>query len=196
MNVDEVSIGNMALANLGSPPVQSFFGSSTASRSLNLRYNEARLQALSEAPWNFASMWQVGVPLAITSAPGWSYSFVYPPDALRVFEIHRAAKEEKDIPFKVTDHPSGSGRVIHTNMPSPTFIYTRDKEDVTSFDWDFIIALSWLLAHKIAMPVTKSKQQRDDALKMYMGLIDKAGARTKNEERVDTDITPAYQAAR
>lgn len=196
MNLDKVAIGNMALANIGQPPVQTFDGPNVASRALKLRYDEARLEALSTTLWNFASLWIKGVALAIDPKPGWSHVFSYPADALRVFEIQRLTVDEKDIPFEITDRPDAPGKLIHANVPTPVFIYTRDKEDVTTFDWDFASALSWLLAHKIAMPVTKSAKLRDDAMKMWLALSDKAVARTKNEGTPDTDITPSYQAVR
>lgn len=197
MNIDKVAIGNMALANLGSPPVQNFNQPDAASRALNLRYDEARLQCLNAQLWNFASMWVAGTPVAIDPKPGWSYVWVYPPDALRVFEIWRQSKDDKVIPFEVTDRPGNAGgKLIHTNVSSPVFVYCRDKEDPTTFDWDFITALSWLLASLIAMPVTKSVKLQQNAAKQFAGLIDVATARTKNEGTVDTDITASYQAVR
>lgn len=196
MNLDKVAIGNMALANLGVPPVQDFNQKDVASRALGLRYDEARLQALSTTLWNFASRWVTGVALAIDPKPPWTYVYTYPADALRVFEIQRSTVDQKDIPFEVTDRMDASGKLIHTDQEAPVFIYTADKEDVTRFDWDFITALSWLLSHKIAMPITKSVKLRDDCMKMWLALADKAVARTKNEGTADNDMTPAYQAVR
>lgn len=197
MIIDKVAIGNMALANLGAKPVANFNQPDVASRSLALRYDEARLMCLNAQLWNFASMWQAGVSVAIAPKPGWGYVFLYPVDALRVFEIWRESKEEKEIPFEVTDRPGNAGgKLIHTNLAAPTFIYSRDKEDPTTFDWDFITALSWLLASLIAMPVTKSVKMQDMAAKRFAGFIDVATARTKNEGKIDTDTTPSYQAVR
>jgi len=196
MILDKGAIGNRALANIGQPPVQSFETNSVASRALKLRYDEARLEALSSAPWNFACNWQAGVAVAMTPKPGWSYVFTYPPNALRVFEIARLTTEETNYPFEVTGNPGGTGKLIHTNVETPTFIYTVDMEDVSTFDWEFIVALSWLLAHKIVMPVAKSLKQQDSTYKAFMAMADKALARTKNEGSPDTDLTPSYQAVR
>lgn len=205
MEISEVSIGNMALANLGLPPVQNFNQPDVASRSLKLRYHEARLQCLNAQLWNFAKLWQAGVPVGNLDtssnidlvAPGWRYSWVYPADALRVFEIWRQTVDEKEIPFEVTDRPGlAGGKLIHTNVPSPVFIYTRDKVDPTTFDWDFITAFAWLLASLIAMPTTKSMKMQQNAEKQFAGLIGVAAARTKNEGTPDTDVTASYQAVR
>jgi hypothetical protein len=196
MNVDKVAIGNMALANIGEPPVQNFDQVNAASRALKLRYDEARLECLNAAPWNFASYWRAGVALDIDPKPGWSYVFSYPSDALRVFEILRSSVDERTIPFEVTDRPDAPGKLIHANIEEPVFVYTVDKSVTTDFDWDFISAMAWLLAHKIAMPVTKNSKMRDDAMKAYMMLVDVARARTKNEGVKDNDVTASYQAVR
>lgn len=193
---DPVALGNMALANIGQPSVQNFEQSNTASRALKLRYDEARREALSACLWNFASLWQAGVAVDIDPKPGWAYVYSYPTDALRVFEIQRLTVDDKDIPFEVTARPGGAGKLIHTNMADAVFIYAGNVTDTTLFDSDFDTALSWLLSHKIAMAVTKSVKLRDDAMKMWLALADKARARTKNERTEDTDITPTYQAVR
>jgi len=196
MNIDKLAICNMALANIGSPTIQSLTEQNAGARACKLRYDEARVEALSSSLWNFASLWQVGVRLDIDSKPPWAYVYTYPPDALRVFEILRVSKEMREIPFEITDRPDQAGKLIHTDEPAPTFVYTRDKEDPTTFDWDFITALSWLLAHKICMPVTKNAKMADNALKMWTVKSSKAEARTMNEGVRDTDQTPTYQAVR
>lgn len=196
MLIDKVAIANMALANIGQPPIQSFESTSVAARSIKQRYDEARLACLAAAPWNFASLWAAGVAVAMDPKPGWSYVFQYPPDALRVFEILRATVDDKTIPFEVTANPSGTGKLIHANVPTPVFVYTVDKEDVSTFDWEFIEAMSWLIAHKVAMPITKSLKMQENAMKGFTALADKALARTRNEGVDDTDITPSYQMVR
>ena len=193
--VDKVAIGNMALANLGQPPVQTFTGPNTASRALNQRYDEARLITLSDAPWNFASQWIEGTRLDIPPKPNWSYVYSYPVNALNVFEI-LPPPGGTNIPFEVTDRMDLPGKLIHTNDEKPVFVYTVDKSDPNTFDWDFINAFAWQLAHKIAMPVTRSKKAQDDAMSKYEFFRTRASARTRNEGVKDTNRTAEYQAVR
>jgi hypothetical protein len=196
-NIDAVAIGNMALANIGQPPIQSFDEKNASGRALKLRYDECRREALSATLWNFASLWEAGVPLAIDPKPGWSYVWSYPADALRVFEVYQPDKTAPPIPFEVTDRPgSQSGRIIHTNDPAPVFIYSRDKTDPTTFDADFVNALAWLVASKIAMPITKNVKIRQDCETMWQGLAAKARSRTLNEGAVDGDQLSTYQRVR
>lgn len=200
MIISKVDICNMALANLGSPPIQSIDGPPRTTdlatiKACRLRYDEARLEALAGNLWNFASMYRTGTRLDLTPKPPYSFVYAYPPDALRVFEIYRP-KGLPPIPFEVTDRQDAPGKLIHCSVESALFIYVRDKDDPTTFDFDFIQALSWLLAAKIAMPVTKNLKLQQEAWKMWLTSNSAAVANDENEEVQDTDITATYQEAR
>jgi hypothetical protein len=196
MQIDKVRICNMALGNLGQPAIQSMTQSNKSAVACNQRYDEARLEALSGALWGFASFWSKPAAVSADPKPGWQYVHKYPNDALRIFEIYQEDKTASPIPFEVTDSLTGNGKWVHSNVETPTLIYTRDKEDVTTYDWDFIVALSWLLSSKIAMPVTKSKQARDHAEAQWDKYRSNAKARTKNEQAVDRDELASHHAAR
>lgn len=194
--VSKVDIGNRALANLGQPPVMALEGPSVASRALKMRFDEARLEALSAAPWNFASRWIAGIQLSIDPKPHWQYVFGYPQEALRIFQIIKTPGE-RDIPFEVTDRVDGlPGKLVHANVPAPVFEFTVDKADPSMFSADFINAFAWLLAHKVAEPVTKSAKKADEAFRKYLYFVSQASAKTQNEGKPDNDITPTYQAVR
>lgn len=196
MQISVVDICNMALANIGQNAIQSIEGPSISQRSCKMRYDEARMEALRGALWNFASLWKTGTRLDIAPKPPWRYVFQYPPDALRVFEIQRARGQNKEIPFEVTDRPDQSGKIIHSDMAAPTFIYTRDRQDPTTFDWDFVVAMSWLLSSKIAMSITKSLKLQQEAFKMWMVYASQAKAATANEGLPESDNMASYQEAR
>ncbi len=197
MQISPVDICNMALANLGqSTIIQSMTGPSVSQRACKLRYDEARAEALCGALWNFASLWRVGVPLSIAPKPPFSYVFQYPPDALKVFEILKENGETKEVPFEVTARPDGEGKLIHCDRAAPTFVYVKDIVDPASYSQDFVIAMSWLLAHKIAMPITKSLKMQQEAYKMWLGLSSSAKSSSANEGLPETDVTAGYQEAR
>lgn len=196
MIIDKVAIGNQALANLGQRPIQTFDQPGVSAESCRLRYDEARLQALAGAPWGFATSWVQGQQLLIEPKPGYSCAFAYPSEALQVFFIAHDPDIEDAPGFAVTDRPDGGGKIISTNEAAPVFVYTRDKEDVTTFDQEFIQALAWLLASKIAMPITKSIKIQQSAWNMWVGMRDVAEARTKNEGVRKDDRLGFYHEAR
>lgn len=195
MLISDIDICNMALANIGSPPIQALIGPQPSQKACKLRYEEARLEALTGNLWNFASMYRKGTRLSIEPKSPYSYVFMYPPDALRVFEIQHPPGSPPP-PFEVTDRPDAPGKIIHCNIETPTFVYTRDKSDPASFDVEFVQALSWLLASKIAMPVTKNLKLQQEAYKMWLTLNSNATASNRNEGVEDTDQTASYQDVR
>lgn len=196
MQVSAVDVCNMALGNIGQAPIQSMNGPSASQRACSLRYNEARAEALCGSLWNFASLWRVGTALAIDPKPPWAFVFQYPTDALKVFEIQREKGDNTEIPFEVTARPGGDGKLIHCDRPNPTFVYVKDVADPATFNQEFVVALSWLLSSKIAMPLTKSLKVQQEAYKMWISLSSMAKASTANEGRQDTDILAGYQEAR
>lgn len=187
MQVSVVSICSDALAHLGQRKIMSLVERTAGAEAATQHYDAARLQALSETLWGFASMWQAGVALGITPKPGWAYCFTYPVDALRVFEIMPTVPGDDKVPFEVTDRPeeNQTGKVIHTNVPAPVFVYTRDKTEVSTFDQDFIQALAWLLAAKMCMQLTKNPKLTQTCEQQYAFMKSKASARSKNEGQAD-----------
>lgn len=197
MLISKVDICNMALANIGQPPIQTLESRNpgASEKACKLRYDEARLEALAGNLWNFASMYRKGARLDIEAKYPYVYAFAFPADALQLFEIQRI-KGDLPVPFEVTDRPDQAGKLVHCDLASPTFVYTRDKEDPTTFDYDFIQAMSWLLASKIAMPITKNLKIQQEAWKMWLTSNSAATAKNLNEGVEDTDVTAGYQDVR
>lgn len=197
MNVSDLFIANLALAHLGKSDIKSFEEKSVAAINMKLTYEACRLEALNSAPWGFATLWKAGVAVDIDPMPGWSYVFTYPVDALRVWEIARTSKEEKEVPFRVTARPDDlTKKIIQTLVPTPIFVYTVDITNPNLFDWDYITALSWLLAFKNAMAITKSRDLQEKAQRNWLAFSSVARARTANENVPDSDITASYQSVR
>lgn len=195
MQIDKITICNRALANLGEPPIQSLDQRGTSAEAMRLRYDEARLLALAGAPWGFATSYAQGVLLNLAPALGYSYAYAYPVGALRVFYIDHP--RGTDAPsMRVIDRPDGMGKIILTNEVAPVFVFTRDKEDPTTFDQEFIMALGWLLASMAAMPITKSEKIEQKAFQRWIGLRDVAEANAKSEQNEPDDGLGFYHKAR
>lgn len=193
--IDKTKICNMALERIGSTPVANINGMDPKSIALRNNYDAARVEALASAPWSCAKLWKVGVKVE-TPMPPWSFAYSYPSDALRIIEIQRYDSKEKAIPFKVSRQPGGVGLQINTDRDAATFIYTVDVENPADFDYDFIDALAWLLASKIAMPITKSLQVQANAAQNWSVKRAIAAADDANQDEEDVDLEPFYQAVR
>lgn len=194
----DVDVCNIALGNIGQPPIQTLVGNLPAQKACKLRYDEARQEAISAAPWNFSTTWGAGVPYETYSpkAP-WGYVFRFPTNALAVYEILRADPRETPYGFEVTDSPDNTGKLIHTDQASPVFVFGRDKPNISTWDQEFIQAVGWLLASKIAMPITKSLKIQQEAYKMWLDRKSAAATKSANEGFRDRsqDIA-SYQAVR
>jgi hypothetical protein len=198
MQIDAVRICNRALGNLGKPSIMSLDEKSAMAKVCKQFYDDARIEALAAAPWPFAKVWATGVAIDIDPMPPWLYVFAYPVDALRVLYIQYDPKTSRPPPMAVTDRPDAAGKLIHTNTVDPTFVYVRDKEDVTTFDPLFIAGLGAKLTEKIAMPLTKNLRIQEKWEKRFMQLRDEAWATALNEgtDEDDTDKLGFYHEAR
>jgi len=194
-NIDKVKICNMALANIGSTPVANINGMDPKSIALRNHYDAARIEALAAAPWSCATKWKTGVQVP-SPMPPWSFAYSYPADALRVHEIQRTTANERTAAFKVTRNASGIGKQINTNRDEAVFVYSVDTENPAEFDLDFVDALAWLLASKIAMPITKNQKLQDGAFQKWTMLKAIASAADANQDEEETDTEPFYQSVR
>lgn len=194
-NIDKVRICSLALSHIGSTPIMSINEKGPKAEACRLHYESARVEAISGAQWSFATRWQTGVLLDVDPLPPFTLAYSYPSDALRLIEISRAAGETK-IPYKVSSRIGQAGKQINTDRTDAVFIYTVDIDDVSQFDMEFVIAFSWLLASKIAMPITKSQKLQAEAWKQWIALQSIANAHNMNEDVEDVEKEPFYQAVR
>ncbi len=197
MQLAKLDICNMALANIGQPNIKSLEQPGVAAAVCKLRYDEARMECLAKALWNFASMWRQGVQLDIPAKPPYSAVYQYPADAIKVFEILRPTGNKRVIPFEVTARPGKAGeKIIHTSHDNPTFVYSVDRTNIEDFEPTFIQAVAWLLSSKIAMPVAKKIQLQQESYKMFLLLCSEARANDFNEGDPDMDKLSSYQEVR
>lgn len=197
MRLAKLDICNMALANIGQSDLKSLTQPGEAAAACKLRYDEARLECLSMALWNFASVWKKGVLLDVEAKPPYRAAYQYPPDALKVFEILKPGGDKKPIPFEVTARPGMNGeKLIHTSHPEPVFIYSVDREQVEDFEPTFVQAFVWLLSSKIAMRITKKLQIQQECYKMAVLKASEARSSDFNEGTEDTDKLASYHEVR
>ncbi|WP_299078690.1 hypothetical protein [uncultured Paraglaciecola sp.] len=197
MQIDVVRICNMALRNVGAKNISSLEQPGKEAVTCKDNYDIARLTTLEGALWNFASGWRLGVKLEVDPKPPWCYVYSYPNEALKVFRILRSSVHDPLIPMEVTDRMDGTpGKIIQTNQLTPVFEFTVDKEDVSTFSWEFIRALSWQLSSLICMPLTKNVKLLEKCEKNAVMYTSIAEASTMNEQEPEPDGYGFYHDAR
>lgn len=195
-DTSETSICNMALGELGQPPIASLTQSGKAAALCNQWYDAARRELMASAPWSCCKRWAAGVLMATDPMPPWLFAYSYPGDALRIHHIKRDFATEPVEAFEVSLQAASDTKQVNTNHATPIFIYSVDMEDPSRFDQDFVTALSKLLAAKMCMLLTKNAKLKAELERSAMAAASVALAATFNEAKEDVDKEPFYHAVR
>lgn len=90
-------------------------------------------------------------------------------------------QEEISVPYDI------EGSTIYTDL-TPTFLrFTADIDDPTKFPPLFVEALSWSLAVRLAMPLTRDPKIRADAFQVATAMTSEAMLADANEVRETSD---------
>ena len=218
-------ISNLALAHCGvSKPIANLLtDKSLEAQMCRTFFDIARQDVLREFPWFFAKK-QVSPALVVNQpTPEWMYAYQYPADALRIIRFMSWRLEndtrQSRVPYTVmqpvpanlstlspqpASNPQTTGMWIYTNWPGPntslpTIIeYIFDNQNVSQWQPDFMIALSYKLASFLVMTLTTGDPQKykADIENGYMGAMTKAKAFNLNEEQRPEDPQSEFIRAR
>ena len=190
----QVDICNMALAHLGvGATISAIDERSAEARACTAFYDLCRNQVFRDFPWPFASKQDA---LALVEefdgetlrASEWAYSYRYPADALvfrRILSGSRQDTRDSLIPYRLLRDDDGA--LILTDVEDAEGEWTVVVENPEEYPPDFVVALSYLLAFRIAPLVTKGDQFRlgAQAGQLYLREIAIARANAANEEKAD-----------
>lgn len=162
----KVSICNLALANVAKPEIQDIDEASAEAQACRRFYDQTLAMMLEMYPWRFAT---VTVPLAeVVNAKSlkWAKAFQRPSDCRKI----RCVTDElmlDYVPGLDMGHPyEVEGAVIYCSLDAAYLTYTAGVTDPTRFSALFIEALSWQIAVKLAMPLTRDPKVRADAYQL------------------------------
>lgn len=199
-----ISICNLALGHLGADKIDALTEASSEARACN-RFYAQTLDTLLAAgpPWRFAR--HEAVLAEVPSPIGrWAYAYALPGDLLRIRDVVPTGETlagallPDDIDWSgVGGHPySLSGDRLFCNLSPATLRYTRRVDDPSKFPPLFIEALSWHLAARLAMPLTRDASQRQAAFQMALQTQAAASAADANDERNTSSFTSDYERVR
>lgn len=155
----KVSISNLALGALGHKAIiQSMTEQSQEATFANLFYEQARKATLRAHPWNFANI-RVDLALLGDGPRPWAYQYALPTNCVRALYIQSLLDNGEKIPFEVSLKADGTARVINTNQPDATLIYTANVEDPNLFDPMFTEAFVLKLAGMLAPTIAPQRNQ-------------------------------------
>lgn len=186
-----VFICNLALSNLGKDNITALTEASAEARACNQFYEHTRDTLLQAYPWRFAGKTASLAEIANDKTGRWEYAYQRPTDCLKVRWLRpqysadecqpTTVKEETAFPYDI------EGQSLYTDL-SPAFLrYTMRLIDPTKFTALFIDALSWHLAVRLAMPLTRDPKVRADAWQVATRMQASAETHDANEVRETSD---------
>ena len=188
-----VSICNIALSNLGKPTINALSEASAEARACNLLYEHSRDLLLQAYPWRFAGKTQSLAEITNDKPGAWGYAYTKPNDCLKVRWIRREYSTTDTCPQTLQEEISNLYDVEGDNLYcdlSPAFLrYTYALTDPTKYSPLFVDALSWHLAVRLAMPLTRDPKIRADAYQLAVKTQAAAEMLDANEARESSDHT-------
>jgi hypothetical protein len=183
--ISKVKIANMALSHVGaSSTIETFTEETSTAGIVDLWYDFSRLQVLEAADWPFARKRQALATHA-DDAPilEWQFRYQYPADCVSLRRLVNPLGPTADaVPMEIELSNDDQTKTILTNLESACVVYTKDLETTALFSPFFIEALSYLLAHHIAFPITGKQSLTNRMLEVYNGYIQQAPSIALNEE--------------
>lgn len=181
-NIVNMALGHLAISTQVSNADTEISKEAKAARTF---FEIAKDSALSEFPWPFAKK---RAPLALVeNNPNeyWNYSYRYPSDCFYILEIESYLNPNTNrskINYEING--DSSGQVLFCNEANAGIQYIYKHNIIEQWPSDFVLALSYLLAHLIAPQLTGGDPYKlgAQALSLYRVFINKAKKRSANEE--------------
>ncbi len=205
-----VSICNLALGHLGADKIDALTEASTEARACN-RFYAQTLDTLLAAgpPWRFARHEAVLAEVAGAEVSGfvggrWAHAYALPVDLIRVRIVRPpdGPLSGAILPGDIQGFDEGGfpyelfGDRLLCDLSPAVLRYIRRVDDPSKFPPLFVEALSWHLAARLAMPLTRDAGQRQAAFQMALQTQAAASAADANDERHESRIISDYERAR
>lgn len=185
-----VSICNLALGNIAKPEIQSIDEASAEAKACKQYYGHVLGVALESYPWRFARRTEAMAEVANIKPKRWGFAYQRPTGCRKALMVtdDRFAEYDKDDPAPPPYDIEGD--IIYCNIPAAYLIFTAQIDDPTKYTFLFIEALSWHLAVRLAMPLTRDPKIRADAYQLAVQTTGQAGVADANEVR-EVDDAPS-----
>jgi hypothetical protein len=154
----ELEVYNMALAHNSKAPLDSTSGTTEAHVYCNAFWDTVRKLFLKQSKLHLARKEVELAPAAGETTSKYDYVYGLPADCIHPIKIWAGSETATPVKYEIEAHSSGTSKVVKTDDSSPTLIYMRDITNLNMYNPDDIIALSYLLAVYICMPLNNDNQ--------------------------------------
>jgi hypothetical protein len=192
---DEAQICNTALSRIGVTTKITSLDNPRTKEAIELAqvYEEVRDRVLAAAHWPFARK-SVRLQQSGETPEKWAYRYEYPNDCLAVRFIFppigagrspqsfRQSLQEIKTPYEIALSEDDSLTLCTDLGPEAVLEYTKRVTNPARFDALFASALAWALAAEVALPLAKTVDYAQNAIKAYDLVVAQATAKALNEE--------------
>lgn len=186
-------IANRALSeHLGITKINDIDDADDISEKCKTAYVASRKSLLTEADWKFAER---RVALAIASGvevTGFTYSYTYPSDCLKIRRLYNEASEYEKLPFTTTTDVTKTLHYINSETVGAIIIYTADVDSAPLFTPLFEDALVLDMASKLAISIKKDGELSSRLAAKYELKFLKAQNADDSNEYVEPQENNAY----
>lgn len=198
----EAQICNMALDHLGARNIVALTDDTPEAEACSTWYAEVRDDLLRRARWPWAVCRAELSELSghdTTTDDVWDYVYGLPTDCLRPLEIWpgtRSPADDDRIRWALEWDRALAQNVLCTDEEDAVLIYLAKIEVPLRFPTEFVDALSWALAAKIALPLTKDRQTELIAIQNAERTFALAAARSANVGQPEAEPDDVFSASR
>ncbi len=160
----EVGIANAALQLIkSSKQITSITQGTKEANAVEVVYDELRDALLEMHVWNFATKRVKLARLTSTPAFGWDYSYQLPADNVRVISVHPSTNIHATMPYQI------EGATLSADAEDVYLRYVARIEDPNSMPATFRLALSKLLASRLAVTLAQSTSLSKEMYEQFIG---------------------------
>lgn len=179
MTITKTQIVNQALAHVGETGIADYENDTDRKAQLaRLFYPQALGELFEALEWSFATK-RAELDTPVDDGPlfEFTYAFTLPSDFEAIVET-----DPSDAVWRIENNQ------LLTDEASIGIVYTFDQTNTARFSAGMVSALSWLLAAKLAMPITRKPEYVTLAMQMYGGVL--ATARHQDSKQSSRPIEP------
>lgn len=186
----QLELYNMALAHIGKTPLDSLSDNTESRIYCDAFYEITRKLFLKQSKLHLARKEKALSLASGESSVRYGYIYDMPADCEYPLYIY---PESSDIEYVVESKSTLTSRVIKTDEPDATLVYVTDISNLNVYSPDDIIAMSYLLASFIVMPLKVDRQLKTINENEYLVALSVSQANDANMQGTRTiNIDESY----